>query len=219
MIILIGSRKGGCGKSTISTNIAVALAVRGCDVVLVDADRQGTSSNWSGDRDEDNSNLPKVNCIQKFENIKETLIDLNTRYEYVVVDAAGRDSKELRTGLLAADIVIVPLKPSTPDVDTLPKMQEIISEAKDYNEKLKAFALITMGPTNPIISEIRETQLCIANFADLNLLDFVISDRKVYRDAISEGKGVVEMDNDSQSNKKAEDEINALVNHIIDQNK
>lgn len=50
MIILVGSEKGGVGKSTIATNVVTYLALQGKDVMLVDADKQGTSSNWSQDR-------------------------------------------------------------------------------------------------------------------------------------------------------------------------
>ena len=56
MIILVGSKKGGVGKSTIATNIAAILISRSKEVVLVDADRQSTSSNWADDR-ENTSNL------------------------------------------------------------------------------------------------------------------------------------------------------------------
>ena len=52
MIILIGSEKGGVGKSTLATNLATALALKGSDIILVDADRQSTSANWSQDRKE-----------------------------------------------------------------------------------------------------------------------------------------------------------------------
>ncbi len=46
MIILIGSQKGGCGKSTIAINIAAYLAKHKKDIVLVDADPQQSSANW-----------------------------------------------------------------------------------------------------------------------------------------------------------------------------
>jgi len=59
MILLIGSQKGGCGKSTLATNIAAALSVQKKDVMLVDADRQGSSSNWFLDRSE-NTAVPQV---------------------------------------------------------------------------------------------------------------------------------------------------------------
>jgi len=69
MIILIGSQKGGCGKSTTAVNICATLAKNGQDVVLVDADRQCTAANWAMDRSA-NSSLSVVHCVQKYENIR-----------------------------------------------------------------------------------------------------------------------------------------------------
>jgi chromosome partitioning protein len=67
----------------------------------------------------ENKDLATVHCIQKYENIRDTLLDLDKRYEYVVVDAAGRDSRELRTGMTASHILVVPFRPSQPDLDTI----------------------------------------------------------------------------------------------------
>jgi chromosome partitioning protein len=209
MIILIGSQKGGCGKSTTAVNICAELAGRGHDVVLVDADRQCTGANWAMDR-ETNPALAKVNCVQKYENIRETLTDLDKRYEYVIVDAAGRDSRELRTGMTAAHILVVPFRPSQPDLDTLPNMQDIIIQAKDLNADLKVFGLITMAPTNPAIHEEADARECLNDYPEISLLSTIIRDRKVYRDAMSDGLGVVEMNND-----KAKDEIRNLVEEIL----
>jgi len=103
MIILLGSYKGGCGKSTLATSLAAMLAGAGGDVVLVDADKQSTASTWAADREADPS-LPAVACVQKYDNIRQTLLDLDRRYSHVVVDCAGHDSKELRTGMTAAHV-------------------------------------------------------------------------------------------------------------------
>jgi len=208
MIVLIGSQKGGCGKSTSAVNISAELAGKGHDVVLVDADRQCTAANWAMDRAE-NAALAKVHCIQKYDNIRDTLLDLNTRYEYVIVDAAGRDSRELRTGMTAAHVLIVPFRPSQPDLDTLANMQEIIIQAKDLNPDLKVFGLITMAPTNPIVSEEADARDCLIDYPLINLLPTIIRDRKVYRDAMCDGLSVVEMDNP-----KAKVEIKKLVEVI-----
>ena len=209
MIILIGSQKGGCGKSTTAVNICAELASLGHDVVLVDADRQCTSANWAMDRTA-NEKLAKVYCVQKYENIRDTLIDLDKRYGFVIVDAAGRDSRELRTGMLAAHVLIVPFRPSQPDLDTLPKMQEIITQAKDLNLYLKVFGLLTMTPTNPAIREEADARICLEDYPVIELLTTIIHDRKCYRDAMSDGLGVVEMDNP-----KAKDEIKKLIAEII----
>jgi len=73
MIILLGSYKGGCGKSTLATSLAAMLAGAGGDVVLVDADKQSTASTWAADREADPS-LPAVACVQKYDNIRQTLL-------------------------------------------------------------------------------------------------------------------------------------------------
>lgn len=209
MIVLIGSQKGGCGKSTTAVNICAELAQCGKDVVLVDADRQATSANWAMDRFS-NESLPKVHCVQKYENIRDTLLDLADRYEFVVVDAAGRDSRELRTGMTAADKLVVPFRPSQPDLDTLPRMREIIVQAQDLNPNLITYGLLTMSPTNPVVSEKEEAFDYLKDYPEIKLLDSIIYDRKVYRDAMSYGMGVVEMDNN-----KARIEIKMLVGEIV----
>lgn len=209
MIVLIGSQKGGCGKSTTAVNICAQLARAGHDVVLVDADRQCTSANWAMDRTA-NETLPVVHCIQKYENIRDTLLDLDQRYEHVIVDAAGRDSRELRTGMTAAHILLVPFRPSQPDLDTLPNLQEIITQAKDLNPDLAVKGLITMAPTNPVVHETDEAREYLQDYPEIQLLSTIVRDRKVFRDAMSEGMGVVEM-----GNEKASQEIISLLKELF----
>lgn len=210
MIILIGSQKGGCGKSTLATNIAAALAVNGKDVMLVDADKQGSSSNWFLDRSE-NKKLPPVHSVQKYDDVRASVLDLAKRYEYVIIDAAGRDSIELRTAMMIANIIVMPVRPSQFDLDTVPRMQEIFNDAKLLNPALQFKAVITMGSPNPIIHEAQEAQVFFESYPNIKLLKTIIRERKVYRDAISGvGLGVVEMDN-----LKAKAEINGLLSEVL----
>jgi len=209
MILLVGSQKGGCGKSTIAVNICAQLAENGHDVVLLDADRQCTAANWAADRSQ-NQALSVVHCVQKYESIRETVQDLDKRYEYVVIDAAGRDSRELRTGMTAAHGLLVPFRPSQPDLDTLANLQNIITQAKDLNPQLMVYGLLTMASTNPVVQEVNEAREYLQDYPEIQLLTTIIRDRKVYRDAMSEGKGVIELDN-----VKAAAEIQSLVNEVF----
>ena len=209
MILLVGNQKGGCGKSTIAVNVCAELARCGQDVILVDADRQGTAATWATDRAEQ-SDLPVVHCVQKYDNVRNTLIDLERRYDHVIVDAAGRDSRELRTGMTAAHVLLVPLRPSQPDLDTLPTLQTIVSQARDLNPALVVYAVLTMAPTNPVVREVDEARAYLEDYPDIRLLATVVCDRKVYRDAISDGHGVVELDNS-----KAGAEVRSLIKEVF----
>lgn len=203
MIITLGSYKGGCGKSTLATSIAAMLANNGADVVLVDADKQSTASTWAADRE--SLDLPPVACVQKYDNIRQTVLDLDKRYSHVVVDCAGHDSKELRTGMTAAHVLLSPFKPSQPDLDTSRKLAALVEQAQEINERLKAFAVLTMCPSNPSITEIKDAQDYLKDVSTLTVIEPCVYDRKVYRDAICEGKGVTEMNNE-----KAKAEILAV---------
>ena len=209
MIILFAGQKGGCGKSTLASNAAAWLASKGHDVMLVDADRQGTCARWAEYREE-NSKLPTVQCVQKYERITKALKDLDSRYQFVVCDVAGRDSTEMRSAFLAADVAVVPFRPSQADLDTLPHVAEIVSAASDLNPDLVCYAVLSMAPTNPAINEAKEAAEFLKEYPELKTLNSIIRDRKAYRDALSEGKGVCEMKND-----KALEEINDFMNEVL----
>lgn len=209
MVILIGSQKGGCGKSTLVVNLCVELARLGKDVILVDADKQRTASSWAMDR-QSVEGLPIINCLQEYDDISETLYGLDKRFEYVVVDAAGRGSQELLTGITAADLMVVPFRPSQPDIDTLPMLNEIIIRAKYLNPKLIVKLVLTMASSNPKVSDTQEAQTYLTEFPELQLAKQIICDRKAYRDCMSAGLGVVEI-----NNSKAKTEIQLLLQELI----
>lgn len=112
MIICVGGQKGGTGKSTTAVCLAAWMAGQGKDVLLVDANSaQGTASNWA-ERRAANEALPKVACVEKSGNIYETVRDLAKRYDDVIIDSGGQDSKELRTALPTSHLLLTPTKPS-----------------------------------------------------------------------------------------------------------
>ncbi len=209
-VIVIASQKGGVGKSTVAVNTAAALAARGHDVMLVDADRQSTSANWANDRAESKTPRPPVHVVQKYENIKPALLDLGGRYDHLVVDCAGRDSREMRSALLVADIAVIPVRCSQPDLDTLERMSEIVTESRDFNPKLKAYVLLSIVPTNPVVKEEDDARRLVSEYPEMKLLSTRVCDRKVYRDCMSAGLGVVELESN-----KGKDEILALLEEVM----
>lgn len=210
MIVLVAAEKGGVGKSTIASNLAVHLAQQGIDVVVVDTDAQATCAKFV-DRRNDAGILPAVPCVQKMGDLATTLRDLAKRYQVIVVDAGGRDSREMRTAMAVANLLLVPTKASQADLETLPKVNELVSLARGLNPDLKAVAVLSMAPSNPVIREVEEARQLLAEFDQLELADTVIRDRKVYRDALLAGRGVVEL-----GNSQARAEIQLLAQEFFD---
>ncbi|MDB5781684.1 division plane positioning ATPase MipZ [Caballeronia mineralivorans] len=210
MILLVAAEKGGVGKSTLATNLAVHLAHQGVDVVLLDTDGQATAAQFVERRDEAGI-TPAVPCVQRTGEVASTLRDLARRYQVVVVDAGGRDSREMRSAMAVASLVLVPTKASQADLETLPKVNELIGLARALNPELKAVAILSIAPSNPVIREVEDARKLLAEFDQLELADTIIRDRKVYRDALLAGKGVTELDNS-----QARAEIQLLAQEFFD---
>lgn len=211
MITIVGCNKGGAAKTTTAINLAVALASKGLDVCLVDADGQRSTSRWYAEREEA-GHKPQLTLIEKRDNISQTLRSLNEKFDHVVVDVPGRNSRELITGGTVADYIIAPHQCSQLDLDTMEELQQQVVSMRDLNPNLKVFVYQTVATTNPILmgNERNEFLGFVAEFEDLTALKAVGRYRKIYRDVISEGKSVIESEND-----KAKSEVYELVQEVF----
>src|SRR5438093_13574441 len=114
MILVIGSEKGGCGKSTLAINLAVISVREGIDTLLVDTDIQGSCNEFSQRRAE-LAIAPRIQVMMKQgRNLHRELADLQHRYQRIIVDTSGRDSAELRSSLLLAQTVLLHVHPPQP---------------------------------------------------------------------------------------------------------
>nr|WP_241391616.1 AAA family ATPase [Yersinia frederiksenii]ULG19958.1 chromosome partitioning protein ParA [Yersinia frederiksenii] len=202
MITIIGCNKGGAAKTTTAINLAIGLALRGEDVCLVDADAQRSASRWYAER-ELSGLKPVITLIEKRDNISQTLKSLGKRFDQVIVDVAGRNSRELITGGTVAHQIIAPHQCSQLDLDTLMELQQQLESMRDLNPELKAWCYQAMATTNPLIrgTERNEFLEYVKEFDGLVPLNSIGCYRKIYRDVMSDGRSVLESDND---NAKAE---------------
>ncbi len=111
--ILVASSKGGCGKTTIATNLAAHFAQDGRNTVLVDADRQGSSMHWAEKR----AGLPAP--VLALSGLRaDWSAKIPEDAQIVVIDGpAGIRSGELAELAHDADALLIPLLPSRIDLE------------------------------------------------------------------------------------------------------
>jgi len=211
MITLFGGTKGGAGKTTAAINVATSLAANGASVVLVDADKQRSAAKWHARR-VDAGHEPAMTLVEKQGNVHAMVTDLNKHYDHVVVDAAGDDNQEMRTAMTAADLMIVVLRPSQLDVETLEEFTDVIDTAHDFNPELRVRSLLNQAPTNHNETETVDVTEFLVDYPQVRPLETVLYLRKAYRDSLADGRGVLEVP--GPSGKKARNEIQELVAEV-----
>jgi chromosome partitioning protein len=201
MITVIGSLKGGSGKSTVTFNLAVWLTMAEVKVAVVDADPQATLSDVAEVRAEEGFDPPirvlDGSSLNKdvVSEADETLIDIGT---------ASMDN--VRTALMLADRVVVPVPPSQADIwSTQRFIQYVNSVTGDRQVEICGF--INRGDTHHAVRETNEAAAALVSLAGIRFIKPRLSQRTVYRRSFSEGLAVFEL----EPRGKGAMELNALI--------
>jgi chromosome partitioning protein len=196
MIYTLGGIKGGTGKTTIATNLAIMLSKAGRDVLLVDADDQGTSTLFTARRNEMLENKAGYSAIRLREmDVYQQVLNMKDRFSDIVIDTGGRDTKSQRSALVVSDVYILPFRPRSFDIWTLYDSIELIEDCRMINPKLKAVGMLNQADFKAS-SENEETKRLFVEDEtikkSLMLLDAPLSIRKAFATAAAGGLSVVE---------------------------
>ncbi len=133
--VLVASSKGGVGKTTIATHLAAHAALSGHNTVLIDGDPQGSSMRWAERRSPMESAVLAIDGSQRR---KTAWKSVPSDAGQVVIDgAAGAMGPDLEIWLDHADAVVVPVLPSTLDLDaTVPFLNTLLDHPRVRSSQL-----------------------------------------------------------------------------------
>lgn len=205
MIIGILNQKGGVGKTTLSINLASALALRGERVLLVDADPQASSLAWSAVRSAEPL-FPVVGMAKA--SLHKDLPDLAAKYDHVIIDGAPRVNEIARSAIMACDLVLMPVQPSPVDVWATDEIVRLIVEAQTFRPSIKAAFVVNRKIANTAIG--RDVVKAF-NEHPFPVISAFISQRIGFAESFAQGLSVFE----AAPGSAAASEIDAVIKEVI----
>jgi len=206
MIYTVGGIKGGSGKTTVATNLAVYLAHQGRDVIVVDADDQESATDFTSFRYQTLEGQLGYTAVKVTgRELNAQVARLATKCDDVVIDTGGRDTVSQRSALTVAQAYLVPFAPRSLDIWTLRKVENLVSEILPFNPNLVSLTFINKADARGNYKE--ETAELLRSSGVLGFLDSPLGNRISFANAASLGLGIVEV---KPPDEKAINEFRAL---------
>ena len=214
MIVTVGNTKGGVGKTTLAVNLAIARALAGRDVWLIDADRQGTAQTAISIR-ADADHAPGIACASYPDGptLRAQVTQQQGKFQDIIIDAGGRDSTALRAALGLSDVIVVPFQPRSYDVWALNDIAALVDEARSVRDGLRAVAVLNCADPGEASTDNTEAAAAVADVPQFEYLPTPIRRRKAFANAAGAGLPVLEL---KPQDKKAMAELNSLVSALFD---
>jgi chromosome partitioning protein len=194
MIVALLNQKGGTGKTTLALHLAGEWARQGARVTLVDADPQASALDWSQQRAHESlARLFGVIGLAR-DTIHHEVPELARSIDMLVIDGPPRVATLMRSALLAADVVLIPVQPSPFDGWASDEMLRLVAEAQVYRPSLVARFVLNRCGARTVIA--RETAHALADH-EPPLLRATVGQRVVFAEAAQTGRLAFEIDHTS----------------------
>jgi chromosome partitioning protein len=194
-IVVLLSQKGGTGKSTIATHLAVCAARQGKAVALFDIDPQASAAKWSDRRAAEGPPVVRAGAAQLPHLVQQAR---QQGADIILIDTAGHADASSLHALQLADLVLIPCRPSAADLDAIEDTIALAQRA----QRGKAAVVINAAPMRGHLAE--DARAAISE--RIPVAPVILGHRSAYANAWIDGRSVEEYDPTG----KAADEIRAL---------
>jgi chromosome partitioning protein len=198
--IALIAQKGGVGKTTIAVNLAVAAGMR---TALFDLDQQESAVLWADRR---NSDSPHVEFLTERRLPEGLRAAEQGKFDLAIIDTPPAAGPQAFTAAQAADLVLIPCRPSLVDLDAIRRTAQLIKSAA-----VPAFVVFNCAPHSA--TTLLEDACAIVEGAGLATAPIVLRERSAYRASWPLGKTVTE----TEPKSKAAREISELKDWVLAQ--
>lgn len=203
-IAMIG-QKGGGGKTTTGTGLAVEAAQAGLATLVIDLDPQANAMNWKDRREADN---PAVVSAQ-VSRLRPTLqVAQQHGAEFVVIDTPAKSDSAAIEAARTANLVLIPVWPQIYHLETLPTLRDLLKVAGN----VPAFVVLN-GLHPQATRQADEAKAMIADIYGFPVCPVHLCDRAIYADVPSVGKSAQEV----EPHGKAAEELDRLYAFVFQQ--
>lgn len=203
-VISVLSQKGGSGKTTISTNLAVAMSRMGHKVLLVDSDVQGSARDWVSANESPEVELIVLDRPGLLNNLKS----ISSSYDFILIDGSAKVDMITTDAVVVSDLVLMTVQPSPYDIWASAELIDLVQKRKALTDGklLSAFVISRAIPNTNLSKEVGQA----LEGYDLPIINGT-TQKTAYAVAASEGKSVFTLDAKS----KASLEVQALAESVL----
>ena len=186
--IVILNPKGGCGKTTLATNLASHLALRGSRPLLIDNDPKGYTTRWLQTRPKDSPTVAGVSSDVSSDRADHRLPQIPRQIDTVIVDTpAALSQRGIKQLTHNADCILVPVLPSAFDIHSTTRFVADLLVLTDFELPTAVIANRTRQNTKSLDLLLRT----LASFQTPTIA--VLRDSQNYVHATNAGLGICEL--------------------------
>ena len=187
MITVIGSLKGGTGKSTVTFNLAVWLVLNDQKVTVFDLDPQATLSDVIDIRQEDEYE-PGITVSSAFNKIH------SDKSDEILIDIGTADTEAMEKAIALTDRIIVPVPPSQADIWSTQRFIKMVLDIRGKKKMPQMLGFVNRADTHLGVRETGEAEEALKMLPHIDLIPTRLCQRTTYRRSFSEGLAVFELE-------------------------